>query len=113
MSYTARTLLVPPAGPDPRAMTLTKREIARAIHEAEPGISIAEAVRLIDRMFDLVKRELELGGRVMVTNFGSFAAVDRAPRRGVNPATGATIRIPGRRAVVFHPAPALQDLVDD
>lgn len=94
-------------------MTLTKREIARAIHEAEPGISIAEAVRLIDFMFDRVKRELEFGGRVMVTNFGSFSTVDRAPRRGVNPTTGDVMVIPGRRAVVFQPAPWLQEAVDE
>ena len=99
--------------PRPRAMTLTKREIARAIHQAEPGISIAEALRLIGHIFAVLERELEFGGRVMITNFGAFSTVDRAPRRGVNPATGERMLIPGHRTVVFQPAPALEAAVDE
>jgi nucleoid DNA-binding protein len=93
-------------------MTLTKREIARAIHAAEPGISLTDAVRQVDRLFAILKRRLERGERVMITNFGAFEVAERAPRRGVNPATGESMVIPAHRAVSFHPAPALLEAMN-
>lgn len=93
-------------------MTLTKRDIARAIHEAEPEISITEAVSVVDAIFNLVKDRLQLGEKVMVTNFGTFEIADRKARRGINPATGDRMMIPAHRAVTFHPAPAVHDAVD-
>ncbi len=94
-------------------MTLTKREIARSIHAAEPSISISEAVRLVDKLFVVLERRLQRGEKVMITNFGVFEVVDRAQRRGVNPATGKSMLIPAHRAVSFHPAPALLESIND
>lgn len=90
-------------------MSLTKRDIARAVHEAEPDISIAEAVGLVDLVFDIVKRRLAGGEKVMVTNFGTFQVVERAPRQGINPSTGGGLVIDARRAISFHPSPTLQE----
>lgn len=94
-------------------MTTTKRDIARAIHREVPSISIAEGVRLVDAVIAAVKDGVLHEGKVMVTNFGSFEAVDRAARRGVSPASGEPVVIPSHRAVVFRPAPALQRAVDE
>lgn len=94
-------------------MTLTKRDIARQIHEAEPTISITEAVGLVDTIFGSIKLRLSEGKKVMVTNFGTFDVVERAPRRGVNPATGERMTIPAHSAVSFSPAPAFQDEVNE
>lgn len=94
-------------------MTLTKREIARQIHEAEPAISITEAIEIADAIFAAIKGRLAISEKVMITNFGTFEVVERAPRRGVNPATGERMTIPAHRAVTFNPAPALQDSVDE
>ena len=69
-------------------MSLTKRDIARAIHEAEPEISISEAVSVVDAIFVAMKDRLAAGGKVMITNFGTFQVVERAARQGINPATG-------------------------
>jgi DNA-binding protein HU-beta len=89
-------------------MSLTKRDIARAIHEAEPEISISEAVSVVDAIFVAVKDRLAVGGKVMITNFGTFQVVERAPRQGINPATGGGLIIEGHRAVAFRPSPSLQ-----
>jgi len=94
-------------------MTLTKRDIARCIHEAEPEISVAEAVSIVDEIFEMIKQRLALGEKVMVTNFGTFDIVTRLPRRGVDPSTGRRMTIPSHRAVTFHAAPAMQKTVDD
>ena len=93
-------------------MTLTKREIARAIHAAEPAISIIDAVRLIDGLFVVLERRLERGEKVMVTNFGAFKVIERGSRRAVNPATGQSMLIPAYRAVSFRPAAALLEAMN-
>lgn len=93
-------------------MSLTKRDIARAIHEAEPEVSISEAVGLVDLIFDTLKKRLAIGEKVMITNFGTFQVVERAPRQGINPATGGGLVIDAHRAVAFRPSPSLQDVLN-
>lgn len=93
-------------------MNLTKRDIAQAIHEAEPTISVAEAVHLLDTIFQAIKDRLGRDGKVMITNFGTFRVLERAPRQGINPATGEPLTIRRHRAVSFRPAPALQEAVN-
>jgi len=92
---------------------VTKRDIARAIHEAEPSIAISEAVGLVEIIFETIKERLASGEKVMITNFGTFNVADRAPRKGINPATGEALIIDAHRAVTFRPSPALSERVDD
>ncbi len=94
-------------------MTLTKRDIARQIHENDPSISITEAIQIVDSIFGSIKSRLLAEEKVMITNFGTFEVATRAARRGVNPATGERLTIPTHRAVTFSPAPALTSAVDD
>lgn len=91
---------------------MTKRDIAKAIHEAEPTISVAEAVALVDTIFQAIKERLRRDEKVMITNFGTFQVIERAERQGINPATGEALTIPSHRAVSFRPAPALQETVN-
>jgi integration host factor subunit alpha len=93
-------------------MSLTKRDIARAIHETEPEISIFEAVNVVDLIFTTLKDRLAAGDKVMITNFGTFQVVERAPRKGINPATGGGLVIDAHRAVSFRPSPSLQELLN-
>ena len=93
-------------------MSLTKRDIARAIHDADAQISIAEAVSLVDGIFAAIKDRLARGEKVMITNFGTFHVVYRAPRQGINPATGGGLVIDGHRAVSFRPSPSMQGLLN-
>ena len=93
-------------------MSLAKRDIARAIHAAVPEISISEAVAIVDAIFTAVKDRLARGEKVMITNFGTFQVVQRAPRQGINPATGGGLIIEGHHAITFRPSPALQQLLN-
>ncbi len=93
-------------------MSLTKRDIARAIHNSDAQISISEAVSLVDDIFAAIKDRLARGEKVMITNFGTFQVVNRAPRQGINPATGGGLVIEGHRAVSFRPSPSMQGLLN-
>ena len=92
---------------------MTKRDIAHAIHEAQPAISVAEAVTLVDTIFQAIKDRLAREEKVMVTNFGTFRVLERAPRKGINPASGEAVIIQGHRAVSFSPAPSLQEIMNE
>lgn len=93
-------------------MTLTKQRIARQISEAQ-GVPLAEALQRVEAVLDSIKQRMARGEKVMVTNFGTFEVVDRAPRRGINPASGERITIAAHRSVVFHPAPRMRDEIAD
>ena len=94
-------------------MGLTKRDIARAIHEADQQISISEAVSILDAIFASIKDRLADGEKVMISKFGTFQVRDRAPRHGVNPATGGGLIIERHRAVTFCPSPLMQGLLNE
>jgi DNA-binding protein HU-beta len=93
-------------------MTLTKRDIARAIHEADARISLTEAITLVDLVMDALKEGFMVDGKFMVTNFGTFDVVERAARDGVNPVTRERMVIPAHRVVTFQAAPALLKTVN-
>jgi ribose transport system substrate-binding protein len=50
------------------------------------------------------------GEKVVISGFGCFRTVKRKDRKGVNPRTGDSIVIPGRKAVVFKPSKYLKSL---
>jgi nucleoid DNA-binding protein len=93
-------------------MTLTKQQIARRISEAE-ALSQREATRRVDEVLRAMMARFAAGEKVMVTNFGTFEVVERAPRRGINPASGERSVIPAHRSVAFRAAPRLLRHVDE
>ena len=48
-------------------MGLTKRDIARAIHEADRQISISEALSILEAIFDSIKDSLANGEKEMIS----------------------------------------------
>ena len=48
--------------------------------------------------------------KVQLVGLGTFQAVKRKARMGVNPATGAKIKIPARKALKFTPTASLKKL---
>jgi nucleoid DNA-binding protein len=50
------------------------------------------------------------GERVHIVGFGTLEIVTRRPRRGRNPATGETIELPAKRALVFRPSRAMRSV---
>ena len=83
---------------------MTKADIARVVYERHGGISNREAARLVEIMFDAIKRRLGMGEKVQITAFGTFLVREKKERRGRNPQTGEEMRIKSRRSVVFRPS---------
>lgn len=59
----------------------------------------------------MIQTVLASGEPVVIKNFGKFEIRDRAPTVRQHPRTGQDIKVPSKKAVLFHPAPALKENV--
>ena len=89
---------------------MTKADLARIVYLRHGGLTNRDALRLVDLLFDLVKRHLQEGERLHIVGFGTFEVVQRKPRRGRNPITGEPIQLSGHRALVFKPSRSLRSV---
>jgi integration host factor subunit alpha len=83
---------------------MTKADIARVVYERHGGISNQEAARLVEAIFESIKKRLGNGEKVQITGFGTFMIRQKRERRGRNPQTGEEMLIRPRRSVVFRPS---------
>lgn len=91
-----------------RAVGMNKTELIELIAR-ESDISKAAATRALAAIIDGVKSTLKEGGTVTLVGFGTFSIRKRAARSGVNPRTGAAIKIKGSKVPKFQPGKALKD----
>jgi nucleoid DNA-binding protein len=89
---------------------MTKADLARAVYERHGGISYQDSQRIVDMIFAILKQHLLEGHRVHIVGFGTLEVVSRRARRGRNPATGETIELPAKRALVFRPSRAIKSV---
>jgi len=72
----------------------------------------AEAGRILNTLTDAIVGTVKKGGTVALPGFGSFKQHARAARNGVNPATGAKIKIAAVKLPKFTPGSAFKAAVD-
>ena len=80
--------------------------IARIVKDA--GVSKAAASRMVAATLAAITRSLKKGEAVTLVGFGTFKTAVRKARKGRNPLTGGTIRIPKRKTVRFSLGKALK-----
>ncbi len=68
---------------------------------------------LLEIFLALIQKTLASGETVVIKNFGRFEVRDRQPTVRRNPKTGEAIKVPAKRAVLFHPSPALKEGVQE
>lgn len=71
-------------------------------------LSKAHARAALDAAVEAIRNALQRGQKVQLVGFGTFQVVQRKPREGRNPQTGAKIRIPARKVVRFRPGKELR-----
>lgn len=89
---------------------MNKNEIIAAVAEMNdyPKTNVKN---VLDATLETITDSLEAGEKVDMFGFGSFSVVERAARKGRNPATGDAIDIPASKVVKFKPAKGLKDAV--
>jgi len=89
---------------------MNKEELVAAVAK-KAGLSKKDAEGALKGALDAIKDALKGGKKVTLTGFGTFMAAKRAARSGVNPQTGAAIKIPARTVPRFKPGKGLKDAV--
>ena len=89
---------------------MTKADLARAIYERHGGVTIGEALRLVDLIFEILRGRLIAGEKVRIVGFGTLEVIERKPRAGRNPSTGERIGLKSHRALVFRPSRSIRSL---
>ena len=89
---------------------MNKGDFISAVAE-QSGLSKKDVEQALEAMLDIVTKTLQSGGQVTLTGFGSFSTSRRAARDGVNPATGAKIKIPAVTVPKFKAGKSLKDAV--
>lgn len=69
--------------------------------------------KIINIFLDAIRDELANGGKIQITNFGTFETVDYGARECKNPKTQEVISIPSRKAPRFKPSKAFKDYVNE
>ncbi len=77
----------------------------------DAGITKKAANIALNSFVDGVTTTLGKGGKVSLVGFGTFKAVNRKARTGVNPQTKAKIQIAARTVPVFKAGKKLKDAV--
>ena len=110
-SKSQRRNVVPetPRAPSDRSQgTLTRREIAQAVHSVCPGLSRGQAKGFVDAVIEEIISALAVGEDVSLRGFGKFAVREKPERPGRNPNTGISAPISARKVVTFKASQSLK-----
>ncbi|MEK7162782.1 MAG: HU family DNA-binding protein [Patescibacteria group bacterium] len=90
---------------------MNKAELIDVVMNAA-GIEVKkQAISAVEAVFDTITKTLARGEEVAIAGFGSFKAVKRAARMGVNPKTGEKIQIAASIKPKFKAGKAFKDAV--
>lgn len=89
---------------------MTKSQLVTALSE-KSGLAKKDVVALFDELTAIAYKEVKKVGEFVVPGFGKMVKVRRKARMGVNPATGAKIKIAAKTVVKFRLAKAAKEAV--
>jgi len=89
---------------------MNKADLVEAIAK-DVGITKNAADAVIEALTDAIKKALKKGDRVSLVGFGSWEVKKRKARKGVNPQTGAKIKIPATKYPKFNAGKELKSIV--
>lgn len=92
--------------------TLTRQDIAMAIHRRIAGMSCREAKRLTDLVIEEMAATLASGESLKLHDFGSFLVRIKRERAGRNPRTGEPVPIEARRVITFKASPNMKAIIN-
>lgn len=69
----------------------------------EHDLSRKDAQAVLETLLSTIQSTVQQGGSVQLTGFGSFKAVNRAPRSARNPLTGVALKVPATTLPRFVP----------
>ena len=92
-------------------MALTKAQIVDSV-SGQIGFTQKHSFEIIETLLEIIKRTLESGEDVLVTNFGKFCVKEKRERRGRNPSTGEDMILEPRKVVTFRWSGKLREKIN-
>ena len=89
-------------------MSLTKYQIVNSITN-QIGFTKNHSSEILEVLLKIIKKTLETGDDVMISNFGKFCVKEKRERRGRNPSTGEDMMMKPRKVVTFRCSRKLRD----
>ena len=90
---------------------MNKQEFISAV-ASKVNMSNVETTKVVNAVLDVIQEEMRAGNKIILTGFGQFEARVRAARTGINPATGAQIKIAACKVPAFKAGKGLKDAVN-
>ena len=79
---------------------MNKSELVNAMAE-KAEMTKVNAKKALEAFVSVVENALVNGDKVNLTGFGSFSAIEKSARTGINPSTKNKIAIPAKKVVKF------------
>ena len=79
---------------------MNKTDLTNAIAE-KAGLTKVDAKKALDATIEAITGALKGGDKVALIGFGTFSVAKREARQGVNPQTGAAIKIAAKKQAKF------------
>jgi integration host factor subunit alpha len=92
-------------------MGLTKLDIVESVAK-QNGLPKTKSFEIVETLLEIIKKSLESGEDVLISNFGKFCVKMKRKRRGRNPATGEDMMLAPRRIVTFKWSRQLKNKVN-
>jgi len=81
-------------------MALTKLDIVQNVSD-KLGLSKRDASRIVESVFEIMKKQISKGDPVKISGFGNFVVKSKKARKGRNPQTGVEMEISARKVLTF------------
>ena len=91
--------------------TLSKSDIIDQISN-EADMAKKDVKTVVDHFLEAISNQLNSGGKVQLTGFGTFEVRERQAREGVKPGTSEKIQIPASKAPAFKAGKSLKEVVN-
>jgi len=89
---------------------MNKEELVKAVAE-KSKLSQKQATEVIAATLETIQKTVAKGKKVTLVGFGTFEARKRAARTGLNPQTGAAIKIAAKTVPAFSAGKKFKEMV--
>ena len=89
---------------------VTKKDLVGAVAE-KAGVTKAQAAKAVNAFVDTIIGSMKKKKKVTLIGFGTFSVRQRKARKGINPKTKETIKIPAKKVPHFSASKKFKDLI--
>ena len=92
-------------------MALTKIQIVDSVSD-QIGFTQRHSFEIIETLLEIIKKTLESGEDVLISNFGKFCVKEKRERKGRNPSTGQDMILKPKKVVTFKCSDTLRKKIN-